>query len=611
MLCAVLFLVIGSAVSAQNVNRAELEQNQATVNFINYEGPHSRIDTAEQIRNIGVGLGLAVKNGATRAGAGNRYFVIHCVGEQDGEKFDADVFGLGVDVGVDHIRNLRLIIQGYLQGAYDYTAEDAALLARYVTIYNAVFRGDWNFFNTRYKNVVIENLTQEKAGLSIRYDEWPGQTLMTIPLGTGSPGSLSAIDTSGLTDPSVIDSMRSDEGRGIEDRQGMVDLKEREADAADQSATLQREAIEEEEKNIERDREQSVLEQQRIEQERRRTEQQRQEAERQRQAAAAQQQEAQRRQQEAERQRQEAAAQQQQAQRDAEAGRISAEEAARQQQEAARQQEEAARQQQLAQQQEQQARETQQQAAQNEAAATQQQEQLTQDEAANEQQQAAIAQREQEQGQRREEAAASEQLAEQKTAEAQEERRQIAQDQQEMIDSGSTAGVGAPAVAGAAPGTAQVNGLLAAGILQTNSSLGRLVKVDPANGNTVLSSTMNTVNTRTIVLSGNRIFAVAGINRGNAAIRLVEIGNNALDMLKQGDDDISPNSLLWANGSNLYAITVVNGKNYLARFDTNLGKQAQSAVEVHSFASCIFQGDKVLTQKTDGTPLVLNGQTLQ
>jgi hypothetical protein len=121
---------------------------------------------------------------------------------------------------------------------------------------------------------------------------------------------------------------------------------------------------------------------------------------------------------------------------------------------------------------------------------------------------------------------------------------------------------------------------------------------------------MTTVNTRTVTLSGNRIFGVAGINRGNAAIRLVEISSDSLEMLKQGEDDISQNSLLWINGSNLYAITVVNGKNYLARFDTNLARQAQSTVEVHPYASCIFQGDRVLTQKADGTPLLLNGQTL-
>jgi len=607
---AVLFFAFVSGIFAQNVNREELEKNQATVNFINYEGPHSRIDTVEQIRNIGVELGRAIRNGASRAGQGNRYFVIHCVGDVDGEKFDADVFGLGVDVGVDHIRNLRLIIQGYLQAAYDYSAADAALLSRYVTIYNAVFRGDWNFFTTRYKNVVVGNLVQEKAGLSIRYDEWPGQTLMTIPLGTGAPGSLSAVDTSGLTDPSVIDSMRSDEGRGIEDRQGMVNLKEREAEEAAQSATLQREAIAEEEKNIQRQQEESRQTQQRVEQERQRNEQQRQEAQRQQQEAQRQQQEAQRQREEAQRQQQEAQRQQQQAQQDAAAGKITQEQARQQQQQAAQQEQQAKAAQQQAAQQEQQARERQQQVAQQQQAIEQRGQEIAQQQQAVDQQQKEIAQSQQEQEQRKQEADATQQRADQKTQEAQQERQDIAKDQQEMIDSGSTAGT---AVASASPAAAaaKANGLLAAGILQTNTSLGRLVKLDPNNGNVVQTSVMTSVNTRTVAISGNRIFAIAGINRGNAAIRLVEISNDTLDMLKQGDDDINQNSLLWVNGSNLYAITVVNGKNYLARFDTNLAKQAQSTEEVHPFASCIFQGDKILTQKTDGSPLLLNGQTLK
>jgi hypothetical protein len=601
VICAVLFLALVPGIFAQNViNREELEKNQATVNFINYEGPHSRIDTVAQIRNIGYDLGRAVKNGADRAGAGSRYFVIHCVADPDGEKFDADVFGLGVDVGVDHIRNLRLIIQGYLEGAYDYSPSDASLLARYVTIYNAIFRGDWDFFNTRYKSIVVQNLVQEKAGLSIRWDEWPGQTLMTIPLGTGVPGSLSAIDTSGLTDPDVIEELRSDDGRGIDDRQGMVDLKEREADEANQSATLQREAIAEEEKNIERDKEQSTIAQQRIEQEQRQAQQQRQEAQRQREEAQRRQQEAQRQQQEAQRQQQEAQKRQEQARRDEEARRISQEEAQKQQEEARKQQE-------TAQQQQQEAARQEQEAAQQQQQANQQEQELARQEQENQQQREDIAQREQAVDQAKQEAGATQERADQKTQEAQAEREQIAKDQQEMIDSGSSTG----AIASAVPPAAAKNALLAAGILQNNNSLGRLVRVDPSNGSTVQTSRMNTVNTRTVLLSGTRIFAIAGINQGNGAIRLVEISPDTLEMLKQGNDDINQNSLLWANGSSLYAIATVNGKNYLARFDNNLVRQAQSAVEVHPYASCIFQGDRLLTQGTNGSPLLLNGQTLK
>ncbi|MDR2663631.1 MAG: hypothetical protein LBC31_11605 [Treponema sp.] len=604
VIAALLFLAFVPGIFAQTVNREELEQNQAAVNFINYEGPHSRIDTVEQIRNIGYDQGRAVRNGAVQTGTATRYFVIHCVGDPDGDKFDADIFGLGVDVGVDHIRNLRLIIQGYLEGAYDYSASDAALLARYVTIYNAVFRGDWNFFDLRYKNVVIQNMVQGKEGLSIRWDEWPGQTLMVIPLGTGVPGSLSAIDTSGLTDPGVIAEMRGDEDKGIDDRQGMVDLKEREADEANQSATLQREAIAEEEKNIERDREASALTQQRIEQEQRQTQQQRQEAQRQREEAQRQQQEAQRQREEAQRQQQEAQQRQEQTRRDEEARRISQEEAQRQQQEAQRQQEEAAGAEQEAARQQQEADQKEQEAVRQQQDADRKEQELARQQQENQQQQEGIAQREQAVDEAKQEADATQQRADQKTQEAQQEREQIAQDQQDLIDN-STGTIAA------ATSPAARNALLGAGILQGNNSLGRLVRVDPSNGSTVQASRMNTLNTRTVTLSGTRIFAIAGINQGNGAIRLVEISSDTLEMIKQGDDDISQNSLLWTNGGSLYAITTVNGKNYLARFDNNLARQAQSAVEVHPYASCIFQGDSVLTQGANGNPLLLNGQTLK
>ncbi|MDR1390742.1 MAG: hypothetical protein LBJ31_12300 [Treponema sp.] len=566
---ALLGLAVASGLFAQNVDRPELENNQAVINWINYEGPHSRIDTVEQIRAIGLQLGLAIKNGAQRAGANNRYFVIHCVSDVDGDKLDADVFGLGVDVGVDHIRNLRLIIQGYLQGAYDYSAADAAVLARFITVYNAVFRGDWDFFSNRYKNLVVENLSAEKAGISIRFDEWPGQTLMTIPLGTGEPG-LSALDTSMLTDSGVIDEMRSADDRGIEDRQGMVDIKEREADEANQSATLQRGVIAEEERDIQRDQDEVTTTRRRVED---------QQAE-----AGRQQQQAEQQRQQAEQQRQEAARRQQEAAEAAEAGRQQEAERLRQEAENARREAEA----------------SEQSAAQREQEAERQQEAARRQSAAADQRQQEIDQRQAEQEQRRREADAAQQTADRKTAEAQQERQQIAEDQQALIDQ----------VASASPSA--VPGVLAAANLQKGNSLGRLVRVNPATMATIQSSQMNTLNTRTVTMVGNRIIGIAGIQRRNGAVRIVEIDAATLEMLKQGDDDISPNSLLWVNGSSVYAISAAGGKNYLSRFDAvSFAKQAQSSVEVHPYASCLFQGGKVLTQKADGTPLVLDPQSLQ
>ncbi|MCA1951337.1 MAG: hypothetical protein LDL24_12245, partial [Treponema sp.] len=241
------FAVYGFSIE---VDKAELESTRnSNIIFINYEGPHARIETREDIRGIGYALGRVIKAGALRAGNTNRYFAVHSVSSNKA-LLDADIFGLGIDVGVDHIRNLRLILQGYLEGAYDYSAADAALLAQFITIYNAVYRGNWNYFTTRYAPNVVAELTKEKAGLSIRFDEWPGKALIVIPLATGQAGSLSAVDTSKITEKPVIEQLKKDENLGLDARKGMVDLKEREAQEAKQTAQVQKEAIAQEEAKL-------------------------------------------------------------------------------------------------------------------------------------------------------------------------------------------------------------------------------------------------------------------------------------------------------------------------------------------------------------------------
>jgi hypothetical protein len=259
------------------INYAELEQNLSPVTFISYEGPYARIDTRAQIWGIGYDLGNAVREGASFAGDRSRYFVLHSVTDPESGRLNADVFGLGPDVGVDHIRNLRLIVQGYLEAAYGYSAEDAALIAEFSTVYNAVFRGNWDYFSNRYKTALVEYLSPapERAGLSIRFDEWPGQTLMMLPLLTAMPDSLSAVDTGAISGEEVIDEMRKDDDRGVDARQGLVDLKEREAEQAAASAEELRGQIAEEERRIaeqsrtaDAERERIAAEQARIEKER-------------------------------------------------------------------------------------------------------------------------------------------------------------------------------------------------------------------------------------------------------------------------------------------------------------------------------------------------------
>jgi hypothetical protein len=524
------------------VNREELEQNQGPVFFRNYEGPHTRIETREQIRNIGYSLGQEARGGNNSPGTRARYFVIHSVSPAEGNKLDADIFGLGADVGVDHIRNLRLIIQGYLEAAYRYNVQDAALLAEYITIYNAVYRGSWAYFSQRYKTAVIQHLDAGKAGISIRFDEWPGQTLMLIPLGTGSPGSLSAVDTSAVSDTNVLDEMRKETDRGIEQRREMADLKDREAQEAEQKAQGQREAIADEEKKISREREETDQERERVQEERRQTQQ----------AAAS--------------------------------GEISGEEARRRE------------------------------------------EALAVRETETERKEQELEQREEALVEQREEARQEEERAEQKREEAQQDRESILKDQQEIAAKDQESPVKEqeePGQEPREPGAAGQEGVvreerrgatagsvIGASLERPDSPLGRVIQVNPDTGAELRRSSFNTVNGRTLAFVGGRLLAIAGETRGNAAIRLVEINANSLEIVSQGNDDIHPNSLLWVNGTDLYAITVSEGGAYLARFDVLLSRQARSEAAVHPFASVSFQNGLLVTQRADGSVLILNPKEL-
>ena len=514
---------ISTAVFAQ-VDQDELKDLPPVV-FINYEGPHTRIDTREEIRQIGVVVGQSISNSERglaptlaemsvesrreysyrfNAGATNRYFVIHSVSGPEADKINADIFGLGVDAGVDHIRNLRWIIQGYLQAAYDYNVSDAALLAEYITIYNAVYRGNWDYFLRRYKTPVISNLTRERTGLSIRYDEWPGRTLIVIPLGIGG---LSAIDTSTISDRRVVEEMRQQDDQGVPQRQDMVDLKEREAEEAERRAQAERDALRQQEAQVAQGRQETAQERQDIAQER------------------------------------------QQTQEDLEAGRITAEEANTAQEIISRREETV---------------------------------QLREDD---------LDRQEGEIVQRRDEVVSLEEFAEQKADEAQQDRQDIASDQRAAIVEEEDGGFYGVTIEKIDP-----------------AIMGRIVRFSPTTGREIRRSPLNVIHSRTVAFIGGRIIAVAGENVGSGAVRLVEINQNSLEMAKQGDDDIRTGSLLWVNGNDLYAITVnlADSKCYLGRFDTNLILRSKSAVAVHPQASVTIQQGRLLTQREDGSVIMLN-----
>lgn len=222
-------LFIISGVFAAEINEQEIKSvGSESIVFTNYTGPHKVINSIEEIKGIGesVAKSLAGRNhGITKDG---KYTVLRAADDSP-EGLNADILILSPTAGVDHINNLRRIISAYLVVTWGYSEKDADILATYITVYNAVYRGDLAYFQKKYKQVVVNHLRNDIVGLSTNYKDWPGKTQIVIPFGD-------SVDTSVISDKKVIDNMREEEDRSVDTRKGMVEIKEKEADKATEEA---------------------------------------------------------------------------------------------------------------------------------------------------------------------------------------------------------------------------------------------------------------------------------------------------------------------------------------------------------------------------------------
>ncbi len=253
LLLLALSLLLSAGLFALEVNQPELTSTgDQTIEFINYTGPHKVIDSIAAIKGIGSGLGKQIAGDPSKSTSTNKnskYWVVHAIDENETGKLDADILYIGANATVDHITNLRRIISAYLVSAYGYSEKDADTISVFITVYNAVYRGKLDTFKSKYKNVVIQNLTADNCGLSVTYKDWPGKSEIVIPLYDVKNGGLSTVDTSVISDTSVVKSMKEDDDKNVESRKEMVDIKEREADEASTKAQeAQKKAVTEQKK---------------------------------------------------------------------------------------------------------------------------------------------------------------------------------------------------------------------------------------------------------------------------------------------------------------------------------------------------------------------------
>lgn len=250
----ILLGLISFSLSAIDVDKNELQSyGDKKIEFYNYVGPYKYINTIEQILGLGAQLGSQVDpDSYGNFTIGNKYSVIHSVQPEILEGFDGDIFFVGKEGAVDHIRNLRYIIAAYLERAYSYSFDDAFLLAEFITYYNAAYYQNLSYYQGAYKAGVLDHLTAERAGLSTHYSEWAGKSAIVIPLSESrSSETGKAIDTGIITSEVVIDVMREEDDGAIETRKEMVELRDEEIAEEQQAIVEEKEILSEEKEEIE------------------------------------------------------------------------------------------------------------------------------------------------------------------------------------------------------------------------------------------------------------------------------------------------------------------------------------------------------------------------
>ncbi|WP_245537738.1 P83/100 family protein [Sediminispirochaeta smaragdinae] len=245
--------------SAQEVATGELFTVKAgSVEFLNYEGPHQKIESAGQIR----GIGAAMAEGRSSSYLG-KYRIISIVPSSP-DVLGADIVEILDGALVDHIDNVRRILSGFVAAKYGYDQEKADTIALFTTYYNAVHRGDLEYVRSRYTEAVLSRLDEKKMGISTSYKEWPGNTQMLIPLSLDGTGS-ARISADTVGGDEVVQELRSDESKqGLDDRKSMVELREDQLEEDKAATAEERNQLEEDTVDLQQKQEAAEAQQEEI-----------------------------------------------------------------------------------------------------------------------------------------------------------------------------------------------------------------------------------------------------------------------------------------------------------------------------------------------------------
>ncbi|WKC79190.1 P83/100 family protein [Borreliella turdi] len=248
------FLIFLNAftLNAREVDKEKLKDFvNMDLEFVNYKGPYDSTNTYEQIVGIGEFLARPLINSNSSSSYYGKYFINRFIDDQD-KKASVDVFSIGIKSQLDSILNLRRILTGYLMKSFDYERSSAELIAKVITIYNAVYRGDLDYYKGFYIEPALKSLAKGNAGLSRVYSQWAGNTQIFIPLKKNilSGNVESDIDIDSLVTDKVVSALLSENEAGVNFARDITDIQGETHKADQDKIDLELDNIHESDSNI-------------------------------------------------------------------------------------------------------------------------------------------------------------------------------------------------------------------------------------------------------------------------------------------------------------------------------------------------------------------------
>jgi hypothetical protein len=173
------FLSVWSVMAQQNPSIIESELKAPAVNFQNRSGRFASNARMTIDNELGEKFAANIINSKSFE---NEHFRIKRILNPESPGYGSDIIEILPAANIGHINAIQRILSSYLSKAYQYNEKDAATLSRFVLYYNAFHRGRTEVVKEKYQEEVLKNIVPEKMGIDISYKNWPGKTMLILPL---------------------------------------------------------------------------------------------------------------------------------------------------------------------------------------------------------------------------------------------------------------------------------------------------------------------------------------------------------------------------------------------------------------------------------------------